>query len=285
MDEILFSVIIPTYNRPGLLMPILARLQCQSFKNWELIIMDDSHDSIASYFANQDEDRIRYVHRGQKLGVSSARNEGAALACGKYIIFFDDDDEFTDRWLADYHELVKKHQEPDLLYCGFEITDPKNGLKEKVYPGKQLWRIIFPGAFAISKRLFHDLGGYDERLLYGENTELFFRIRETSHRHAITDAVNYLYYQSPDGGSKNLVNIVESHTIVLEKHQAFFLKNRNVKKYYLRIIGVALMRLGRLKEARNYLYESFLLSPLDLKALVRIFVTYIPYLAKRIYTS
>ena len=147
----------------------------------------------------------------------------------------------------------------------------------------ELWRLIIPGAWAISRSLFLKLGGYDERLLYGENTELFFRIRTESPKQAMIDKINFVYHPSKDGGSKNTRNKIDSLIIILDKHQEFFAKNNNVRRLYTQVVGVSYLRLNQIKEGRDYLLRAYLLNPLKPKALFRLIVSCLPLLARRIY--
>jgi glycosyltransferase involved in cell wall biosynthesis len=282
-----FSVIIPTYNRADVLPRAIESVLNQTFSDFEIIVVDDSTINLTAKVSKEENNRVFYFNRGKKLGVSNARNFGAKHARGKYLIFIDDDDHVTDNWLKDFASLAENNQYPDILFCGMEITDTVTKKKEVFYPGvsRDLWRFIFPGSWAITKTFFDHLGGYDERLLYGENTELFFRIRSAKPRQAMTDTVNFFYYPSDDGGSKNIMNKIESIKIVLEKHKDFFAENKRVKRLLLQVMGVSLLRLNEFKLARKYLLQALLLNPLELKTLLRLGLSFFPFISKRIYST
>lgn len=280
----LFSVIIPTYNRPADLIVILNTLFLQKNNEWEVVIVDDSSASQINEINELGDDRIKYHHRKQRLGVSSARNDGTKYARGRYLVFLDDDDRVSENWLDEFASLITENEFPDVLFCGYERVDPHTKEKEEVLPSDELWKLIFPGSFIIKADFFNSLGGYDEQILYGENTELFIRIRATNYKYAFTDSINFFYYQSIDGGSKNLLNTIESNKLILNKHKTLFQRNLKAKKFYLRVIGVSLMRLGRFREARFYLVKSYLLSLFEIKGLLRIVISFFPFLAKKVYT-
>jgi len=283
MSAIFFSIIIPTYNRPDALHDIIKHVLTQRFTNWEIIIVDDSRISNGHIISEFNDIRLIYIYRGYKLGVSSARNHGAAKANGKYVVFLDDDDQVSESWLLDFASLADQNQEAQVLFCAYEMTDTFTKKKSRFYPGKELWRVVFPGSFIIKTDFFQALGGYDEAILYGENTELFFRIRASNYTYAFTEKVNYFYFPSINGGSKNLVNIIESNKIILKKHSVYFSKNKHVKKYYLRVIGVSLIKLTKVKESRIYLFNSYLIAPLELKGLLRFCISFFSFLAFKIY--
>src|SRR5689334_14515250 len=97
----LVSVIIPTYNRAGLLPSAIASVIAQTFADWELIIVDDgSTDNTAETVQpGLHEARLRYVPR-PNLGRSAARNFGASLAHGQWLAFLDSDDRYLPDTLA-----------------------------------------------------------------------------------------------------------------------------------------------------------------------------------------
>ena len=88
----LISVVVPTRNRPRDVAKLLESIQKQTRMPDELIIVDQSPDSISHLlFANEMGSRYAYVHSSEIKGVSRARNAGIALAKGDVVIFLDDD--------------------------------------------------------------------------------------------------------------------------------------------------------------------------------------------------
>ncbi len=85
-----FSVIIPTYNRAGVLLRALESIINQSFSDWELIIVDDgSTDNTVNIFESFVKDnRIKYIKQ-ENRGVCVARKFGSEKGLGSYICFLD----------------------------------------------------------------------------------------------------------------------------------------------------------------------------------------------------
>ena len=92
------SIIIPTHNRSSLLSRAIDSVLNQTYKNWELIIINDacSDDTIQVYIPFNDQ-RIRVLHLKESVGGGSARNAGLDISNGDFIAFLDDDDQ----WLND----------------------------------------------------------------------------------------------------------------------------------------------------------------------------------------
>ena len=91
----LVSIIIPYFNRSVLLQQTIQSILDQTYKHWEIIIIDDGSDKseldILYYYALQDNIRVLFRTK-EKKGPSSCRNIGIKNAKGNYIIFIDSDD-------------------------------------------------------------------------------------------------------------------------------------------------------------------------------------------------
>jgi glycosyltransferase involved in cell wall biosynthesis len=95
----LFSIIIPTYNRAHILPRTIASVLAQTYTNWECIIVDDgSTDNTKELIASYTDPRIRYIYQ-TNAERSAARNNGIRNAQGEYICFLDSDDEYLPQHL------------------------------------------------------------------------------------------------------------------------------------------------------------------------------------------
>ena len=91
----LVTVIIPTYNRANQISRAIHSVQAQSYKHWELLIVDDaSNDDTAKIISNIADSRIQYIRHETNQGAAAARNTALAQAKGEYIAFLDSDDEW-----------------------------------------------------------------------------------------------------------------------------------------------------------------------------------------------
>ena len=88
------SVIIPTYNRAHLIGRAITSVLHQSFKDFEIIVIDDgSTDDTRAVVMSFEDDRVVYERLPANKGVHEARNRGMELATGEYLAFLDSDDE------------------------------------------------------------------------------------------------------------------------------------------------------------------------------------------------
>ncbi|MFC7193467.1 glycosyltransferase family 2 protein [Halosimplex aquaticum] len=89
------SVIIPTYNRATLVKRAIQSVLNQTFKDFELIIVDDaSDDETPEVIDSINDARLEYIRHDLNRHGGAARNTGIKYASGKYIAFLDDDDEW-----------------------------------------------------------------------------------------------------------------------------------------------------------------------------------------------
>ena len=133
----LISVIVPVYNAEEYLNRCVESILKQSYKNFEIILIDDgSSDNsldICHALAKRD-DRIRVIHK-ENGGASSARNVGLNNANGNWIIFVDSDDWIEDDMLKILHNLAKKYTVP-MVVCEMNMIKGKynfnNIIEEKI---------------------------------------------------------------------------------------------------------------------------------------------------------
>lgn len=135
----LVSIVIPTYKRPDRLALSLESILNQTYKNIEVVLVDDNgigseYDDATAKVAQKYSKLFNsfiYVKNKINLGGGGARNEGIKIAQGEYITFLDDDDTFAPNKI----ELqVKKFQESacknlGFVYCQMTLFDDLTGNK------------------------------------------------------------------------------------------------------------------------------------------------------------
>lgn len=132
MDNITFSVIIPTYNRAKFIDKAIASLLNQTYKNFEIIVVDDGStdntEEVVGLFKNS---KVKYFKKeNQERG--AARNYGAKLAIGDYVNFFDSDDIAYDNHLQVAFETIKANDCPDVFALNYDVLVSENKLKSQV---------------------------------------------------------------------------------------------------------------------------------------------------------
>lgn len=276
----LISVIIPTYNRRNSISVAIESVLNQSFADWELVIVDDGSEDNTCYEVKPFliNPNIQYVFQ-KNLGVCSARNRGANHASGEWVLFLDSDDGLLSGALESFKIAIESSSIVPVWKSGFQI---RNGEKVTIdLPEKNQFHPFIPGSFILKKALFDRVGGYDEKLKFSENTELFHRVSLANAMMEIIPKPTVIYYNNAEGASKNLRNMTESLIHILKKHQDTLSKNE--KRLFNQIIAVNALRFKEFANARKYLLTAYLIYPWKVKTLARLIISYLPFVSEKIY--
>lgn len=274
---VLFSVIIPFYNSEKTLKRAIDSVISQTSQNWELILINDGSTDgsvkIAKTFL--EDSRVSYFSQ-ENNGVCSARNEGANRSVGDWLIFLDSDDEFFNDSISNFFsESIKHNENVDLILSSYKLI---NKTRSEIRSTARI-----PGSYCIKKNIFLEIGGFDEKMTYGENSELIRRASLRGLKFHKANFVSLNYFESTNGGSKNLLNMIRSNDYLLIKYSAYFENRQKEKAVYLQVIGVALLRLGEFEKAQNYFLECVKISFLKPQYWFRLFLCSFPFLSRKVY--
>jgi GT2 family glycosyltransferase len=178
------SVIIPTYNRWPMIGEAIESVLAQSYRAWELIVIDDGSTDGTSKHLAQYGASIRRLSR-QRGGVASARNHGVGIAKGRYVAFLDSDDLWMPRKLEIQTVFMEQH--PEVQICQTEEIWLRRGVRvnpktKHTKPSGDIFRrsldlcLVSPSAVMMTKQLFTQFGGFDENFPVCEDYDLWLRI-------------------------------------------------------------------------------------------------------------
>lgn len=130
-----FSVIIPTFNREKMLPETIGSVLGQTFKNFEIIVVDDgSTDNTKAVVTSISDSRIKYIYQ-KNSERSAARNNGIQCSGGEYICFLDSDDIFLKDHLSTLFSAIEQsHNEIGLFFTNCNILNDENQVKERPCP-------------------------------------------------------------------------------------------------------------------------------------------------------
>lgn len=127
------SIIIPTYKRPNKLIRAIESCLTQSYKNIEIVVVDDNTDG--DEFRTQTEElmlkfqndsKVKYIKHHTNQNGSAARNTGIKNSVGDYITFLDDDDVIAPTKIERQVEFLESHGDDYGVVCtGVNIYDEK----------------------------------------------------------------------------------------------------------------------------------------------------------------
>ncbi len=133
----MFSVIVPVYKAEKYLDECAASVLGQSFRDLELILVDDgspdSSPEICDRLAKRD-GRVRVIHK-KNAGVAEARNDGCAAARGDHILFLDSDDYWCDGELLEkLHRVFRAEPEVDAIFLKDRHLTQEGALIDRYFP-------------------------------------------------------------------------------------------------------------------------------------------------------
>lgn len=111
--ESLVSIVTPTYNSEAFILQTIESVQRQTYKNWEMIIVDDcSTDNTANIVIEKatSDTRVSFIRLNQNSGPAKARNAGIEKVVGKYMTFLDADDLWFPEFISTSIEAIIKNQ-------------------------------------------------------------------------------------------------------------------------------------------------------------------------------
>lgn len=177
------SVIIPTYNRYGLLKRSLLSVLGQTHKPKEILVVDDGSEDFTCKIKDEFP-QIRYIYK-KNGGVSSARNLGVKNSTCDWVAFLDDDDEWDREKLALHVNFHKENPYLHVSYTdekwirdGIEVKVPKKYSKKSGYIFEDCLShcIIAPSSIFMKRDLFGEIGYFDEGLEVCEDYDLWLRL-------------------------------------------------------------------------------------------------------------
>ena len=191
MSSPLISVIIPVFNRERLLKRAIESVLGQTYKKYELIVVDDGSVDNSLEIAKSYKEAI--VIEKTNGGVSSARNFGAKHARGEWLAFLDSDDEWLPLKLDKQIELINEevhliHTEEHWIRNGSFVNQPKaykKGGGDQFEKSLKLCAIS-PSTVLLRKSLFDQFGGFREDYPVCEDYDLWLKI-VSMHKVALVD--------------------------------------------------------------------------------------------------
>jgi len=185
------SVILPTFNRAGLLRQSVESVFAQTCNDWELVIADDgSNEETRTYLRTLPASRVRILWLGHSGNPSRVRNAALAAARGEFVAFLDSDDLWLPNKLERQLAAIRAN---GWCYCLYEHIDASGARIEpkrprpRHFPDGQVFEsllklelaIPMPTVFA-ARSLVTSAGGFDEQQRFGEFHDLCLRLAMNS---------------------------------------------------------------------------------------------------------
>jgi glycosyltransferase involved in cell wall biosynthesis len=180
------TVIIPTYNRAGLLIEAIESALRQTYRDFEIIVCDDGSTDDTAVRVRALADPVRYLGLTHTGCPGAPRNRGLDAARGELVAFLDDDDLWEPGKLARQVEVLEREPGLNVIYTDRRLLFPDGSLSAPVAspalkrPDEVLdlalgGQFPFLGTVLMRTELLRRVGGFDGTLVTGEDFELWLR--------------------------------------------------------------------------------------------------------------
>lgn len=227
-----FSIVIPVYNRARYLKEALESVFAQSFKDYEVIVINDGSTDDSEAVVKSFGPAVRYEAQPNQ-GRSAARNAGIRLAKGEWIAFLDSDDKWLPdklerqaRYIAENADVAMVHGHVDVIgKDGNELPKlnqylrdlwTKSNRRPNSYEEWTLECRCLLSTVAIRTDCFKKVGLFDVKFAANEDLDLFLRMA-ASYKIGFLHGSSLAYYRVHEENSGN-ENLSVGHIQVAEKH-------------------------------------------------------------------
>ena len=243
-ERALVSVIVPTYNRPDWLGETLQSILAQTYREFEIIVVNDAGPDVSHIIEPLNADgRIRLVNHEKNQGLAGARNTGIRAARGKYIAYLDDDDIFHPHHLAtlvghleatgaavaysDSHRAVQRKEGGRHVIVQRDVPYSHDWDSDKIL----VQNFVPVLCFMHEKRCIEEAGWFDESLTTHEDWDLWIRMSRLfnfSHVKEITCEFRWRDDGSSMSSSRR-VDFLRTANIIYRKNPEFVENRRDIR--------------------------------------------------------
>jgi glycosyltransferase involved in cell wall biosynthesis len=227
--EPLVSVIIATFNRANLVVQAVQSVLGQTYKNIELIVVDDGSTDNTSQVLRKFRNRLVYLYQ-ERAERSAARNLGYRQSKGEYIAFMDSDDLWLPTKIESQVGVLNRNPHVGVVYTGVRFIDGRGrdyagkicreGLKRRrqsLYEDLMTDNVVgSPSAVMLRRACLERVGLFDEQMNACEDLDLWRRISEHFNFRKI-DAPLLEFRIHPDNTQRNLVTMAKGYEMIVSK--------------------------------------------------------------------
>lgn len=260
------TVFIPTYNRPQLVINAIKSVLIQSYKDFELLIIDDSEDDATKKVVDGIKDpRISYIHGSKRFGLIESRNEAVRRSnpYSIYIAPLDDDDAYLPNYLERTVAFMDDHPKCMAICTDSEVRRQDGSLVRIDHcERKKFWHVSFGNGCLIRKDVFTKLNIWWDPSVLFEDLDFGVRIAKDNGWDGVPEVLRI--YNAYPGVGDTTAHATHARSQPQEKIENFLVKHYDTYAsagpealaWILNTTGKMLVRNGYLKAGRADLYKA-----------------------------
>jgi len=258
------TVIIPTYKRNIFLERAVKSVLDQTYKNLEIIIIDDDPNSeIFNQISLLKNSSIHYVKNTKNIGASGSRNNGVKYSNGDFLAFLDDDDEWLPQKLEKQISMIMQSDDCGVIYCGYDLMVGNEILKRKntYHKNNNFHEItlhkcpIGSPTPLIKKELFLQIGGYDVRLPSCQDWDLWIRLSKICKFVALNETLA-IYRIHGNQISADIEKKILGREAIINKYYNEITKHPYIASWHYRRLGSLYSLINNTQMAKIFFRKS-----------------------------
>lgn len=292
------SVVIPVYNSSKFLRETLGHVFAQTFKDYEIVVVDDGSTdcsvSVLEEIAERYARLVRIISQSNQ-GAAAARNTGARAAQGQYLAFLDADDIWYPQKLCREVEVLEKDQEAIMVWSNWDVVDGAGRIVHSGFPAHQLTscdgtpltkllgketRCVHLSAMLVRRTVFEQIGGFDPDVFPIEDYDLSFRLFNFGHCVFLKE--NLVAYRNHQEGVSKL-GLLHGGEVFLRKIERFYASDLDKQRLVNVLLGDLYadwgwqeITAGRCSEGRRRLIQSLGRNPAKFRTYSRLVRSCLP---------
>ena len=235
MSNSLISICIPAYNAVNFLEETLESIRCQTYQNWELILVEDGSDDgtkvLVETFRKSVKQQVTYFRNEVNIGLPATRNVAVSMAKGVWYAFVDSDDVWHANHLNSLIRAAQDNLESEFLFSS--IIQFTNDINQPIIESNNIVNVklletlsislykgefyIVPSSIMVSANLYSTVKGFDESYRFAEDVKFNFTCLQKGFKFAYSGESTCYYRRHSAGISKNLVQMLYYHAMVYEE--------------------------------------------------------------------
>lgn len=226
----MISVIIPTFNREKTIERSVRSVLGQTYKNIEVIVVDDcSIDNTENVVNSIDDSRLIYFKLDRNKGANYARNKGVKLSSGDYVAFQDSDDYWLPEKLEKQMNFLNKSGS-NIVFCSLTEDGKEGKITKTLSEGRVnldsllIKNVISTQTLLGEKRCFQE-EKFDSEFPRFQDWEIALRLVSHYNVHYL-DEVLVIQYIQDDSITQNPKKAIEAIQLMLKKHNKLYANNK-----------------------------------------------------------
>lgn len=268
------SVIIPTFNRRGLLKETVESVRGQTFRDFEVIVVNDGSDDGTAEWLDAQSD-LRHLDQ-ENSGIATSRNNGAALADGEWLAFLDHDDLWAPDKLEIQTEFIRTSPDVGLVSAKHvrlgrkhPTTRNRHWIKGDLLVKAFSESFIHTSSVLIRKDVFHHIGGFPAQYRFADEFDVWLKIAAAYPIAYVDDPLVFIRFHESNTSHDRIGVRRDTYDILMKNYDP----SRIPRQVFLRTMsdhdisfGRAYLRADNLAEALGWFRRSVERTPWRLRS-------------------